>query len=294
MKEKVVNDQRRLWKYIVFGLLTAGIYDLIFMWKLCGDLNISCGEVEETDDDRSPNYLIVVLLTIITLGIYNYVWFYKQGNRIKTAGKQYGIPIEEKGSTYILWQILGLWLFGIGPIIALYLFIGNLNKICRACNKKHATKSIDVPPVFDNPVNKPSYEREEPARYDDTYGKTSGGFDRLPAYYSWDTIPSKPQGTIKGVSGFYNGAEVTLADGDEIVIGRNSSLSQLVIPDSNVSRKHCSIRYHMTEGCYYVTDFSSNGTIMNDSEKLPSNRRYRCPIGTKITLGNGNNSFMLM
>lgn len=36
----------------------------------------------EGDGNESPNYIIVILLSIITCGIYEFYWFYKQGNRL--------------------------------------------------------------------------------------------------------------------------------------------------------------------------------------------------------------------
>ena len=67
--------------------------------------------VQDEDEFTSPNYIIVILLSIITLGIYTFFWYYKQGNRIKHVGEKYGLQIDEKGSTYLLWILVGVILF---------------------------------------------------------------------------------------------------------------------------------------------------------------------------------------
>ena len=130
-----LNDRRRLWKYILFGILTFGIYDLIFTWTMIRDMNTACGAVEQYDREDSPNLIVVALLGVITLGIYLYVWYYKQGNRMHKCGPRYGMNIAETGGSYVLWILFGVLLFGIGPIVAFYLFMCNVNKLCGAYNR---------------------------------------------------------------------------------------------------------------------------------------------------------------
>ena len=35
-----LNDQRRMWKYIIFSLLTFGIYGIYLEWTMINDMNI--------------------------------------------------------------------------------------------------------------------------------------------------------------------------------------------------------------------------------------------------------------
>lgn len=123
-----LNDQRRMWKYIIFSLLTFGIYGIYLEWTMINDMNIACGYKERDDSNKSPHYLMRWLLSIVTISIYTWVWYYKQGNRLKNVGEEYGVKIDEKGSTYVLWRLFGTLLFGVGPAIALYLFICNVNQ----------------------------------------------------------------------------------------------------------------------------------------------------------------------
>ena len=89
---------------------------------------------------------------------------------------------------------------------------------------------------------------------------------------------------------------IEIGAGDEVTLGRNQNMCQLVFSEQDISRVHCVIQYVATspnEAYYYVTDYSSYGTIMNDSIRLRKEARTKCPIGTKLTLGNGTNSFTL-
>lgn len=293
MEENRLNDQRRMWKYIVFGILTLGIYDLIFMWGLIRDLNRACSKVErDGEEENSPNYILVVLFTIFTLGIYNYVWYYKQGNRMKRAGREYGVEIDEKGGTYLLWILLGFWLFGVGPFVALYLFIVNLNKLCRRYNVRIQEEYQPGPRPENNWPNQEPQDRPAEVRKD-----SSSDMWNEDTYYDMkDKTTTKGinmTGRIRFISGAYSGAEVELQPGREMVLGRNSELSQLIIQDPDISRKHCSIRYSVSDGAYYVTDFSTFGVYINDSQRMEKNVEVRCMPGTKLTLGSGNNVFIL-
>lgn len=278
-----LNDQRRMWKYIVFGILTLGIYDIYLEWTMINDMNIACGYKERNDNDKSPHFLIRWLLSLVTLHIYMWVWYYKQGNRLKTVGEEYGIKIQEKGSTYVLWNLFGVFLFGAGPLISMYLFISNVNKICHEYNVELeggigviGDPMPPVPPLNDPPVGIPG---------GDTWTDNDGG-----------TLPLNDIGRLVFISGEYAGAEVELRAGQQVTLGRNQNMCQLIFSEQDISRVHCVIEYVVVsreEAYYCVTDYSSYGTIMNDSIRLRKETQTKCPIGTKLTLGNGTNSFML-
>ena len=277
MQENMLNDQRRMWKFIVFGILTLGIYDIIFWWKMINDINTTCGYVEDTDSEKSVNYIVLILLSMITLNIYLFVWWYKQGNRIKTAGREYGLNIEEKGSTYLLWIIFGSLLFGVGPMIALYLMICNLNKLCSRYNQ-----SISE-----------SYEPENPGWGGDN-GKAADippMPPQIPGDIGTQQMPKK--GNLHFIRGSFSNTDLELQPDMEVTIGRSSQSCQIVLPEQDISRRHCTIRYSSQEGCYYVTDYSTYGIRANDSQKLTKGVPARFPIGTKLSLGQGSNELFL-
>lgn len=84
------------------------------------------------DGDDMPNYLIAILLSFITCGIYGLWWTYRFGNRIQANGPRYGLTIAESGTTLLLWQLIGALLCGIGPIIGFYLIVKNVNAMAAA------------------------------------------------------------------------------------------------------------------------------------------------------------------
>ena len=125
----MVRNDRSLGKYILFTLLTCGIYGIIFMVDYIRDVNIVCnGDGEET-----PGYLKLVLLTLVTCGIYSFFFYYNLGNRLQRNGQRYGMMITENGSTLLLWMILGSCI-AVGPFIAWNIMITNLNALANAYN----------------------------------------------------------------------------------------------------------------------------------------------------------------
>lgn len=299
MIEEPVSEDRRLWKYLIFGFLTLGIYGLIFMWDMFRDVNRVCGYVENGDEDRSPNYLVFFLLSLITLGIYSYVWYYKQGNRIKRAGKAYGFEIDETGGTYVLWCLFGVFLFGIGPLVALYLFICNMNRLARAYNDRAVRKERhggaysgkDGVPPMTSPGKPGDGSRQWESGQSKTPVRSYGG-----GIYVDDSISTESvrAGTIECISGDYGGARITMAPGESLLIGRNSQACQIVLTDKDISRIHCSIRFDGEEKRFYVADLSRYGTTyLNDTIQLKRGVDRPCPLGSKLTLGNGRNQFIL-
>lgn len=86
---------------------------------------------------KSPNYIVVILLSLITCGIYGYVWYYKVGNLVAEEGSKYGVSLQENGTTVLLWMLFGALLCGIGPFIAMNILIKNTNAVAEAYNAQN-------------------------------------------------------------------------------------------------------------------------------------------------------------
>lgn len=96
-------------------------------------------------------------------------------------------------------------------------------------------------------------------------------------------------GQIIGRGGTYAGTKIPVSNG--LVIGRDSSVSQLIIDSTNISRKHCEITYDPVQNLYYVEDFSTNGVYREDGSRIASNRKISFHPGDVITIGNERERF---
>ncbi len=91
----------------------------------------------EGDGEETPGLLLLILLSIVTCGIYAYIWYYKLGNRLAKNMQRYGYPAPDNGTTVLLWMTLGSLICGIGPFIGMNIIINGTNTVCTGYNKYH-------------------------------------------------------------------------------------------------------------------------------------------------------------
>ncbi len=128
-----LKDDRGIVSYIILTIITCGIYGYYFLYKIAHDANIAC----DGDGENTSGLVAFVVLSFLTCGIYAYYWYYKLGNRLAMNAPRYGMNFQENGTTILLWIILGSFLCGIGPLIAMNILINNSNKIFNAYNRAH-------------------------------------------------------------------------------------------------------------------------------------------------------------
>lgn len=130
---------RSFWKFLLLSFVTFGIYGIYVMYGYVKDLNKVC----EGDGRQSKNYIVVILLSMITCGIYGLYWYYVQGERLHQIAPKYGIQIREKGSTMILWMLLGIVTFGISSMAVTYILFDNLNLLGSIYNGEKTANQIN-------------------------------------------------------------------------------------------------------------------------------------------------------
>jgi hypothetical protein len=69
-------------------------------------------------------------------------------------------------------------------------------------------------------------------------------------------------------NGSMRGIKWQMADNMEIALGRSAQHSHVVIPDLNISRVHCLIRYDGSANRFLIRDQSSNGTYGSDGRRF--------------------------
>ena len=89
------------------------------------------------DGDETPGLLLYVLLSLVTCGIYSYIWVYKLGDRLARNCQRYGYTVTENGTTVLLWFLFGALLCGVGPFIGWNILINNTNMVCAGYNREH-------------------------------------------------------------------------------------------------------------------------------------------------------------
>ena len=116
--EFVMIERRNIAVCIVLTLVNLRkFYGIYWIVCLTNDVNTVSGDVNGTSGG------MVVLLTIVTCGIYGIYWAYKQGEKLDFTKNNRGIPSSNSGVLYLILQIFG---FG---IIAYALMQNELNKL---------------------------------------------------------------------------------------------------------------------------------------------------------------------
>lgn len=100
-------------KYLLFILLTAGIYHFVVMVRLIKNVNTI---ISPYDGKKTMNIIGASLLGILTLGIYTFVWYHKLSDRVGDEVRRRNIASDFSSSTFWLWHVLGAFVI-FGPFV---------------------------------------------------------------------------------------------------------------------------------------------------------------------------------
>lgn len=97
---------------------------------------------------------------------------------------------------------------------------------------------------------------------------------------------------IQCVQGSYPGQVFNLQN-VEFSMGSQQGVN-LVIPDTHVSRTHCTVRFNFSNGMYEVRDLSTNGVYLLNGVRLQKGVYTPLQRGTIFCLGSVNQQFRLL
>ena len=100
-------------------------------------------------------------------------------------------------------------------------------------------------------------------------------------------------GLIMGIRGSGQNVSYRLYHEEEILIGRDGNQAQIVVKNRAVSRKHCGVRFDEKEQCFFVCDYSKNGTSVSGVGRISKEQWVRAERDSLLLLGNEECSFLL-
>lgn len=95
------------------------------------------------------------------------------------------------------------------------------------------------------------------------------------------------------LKGEYEGMSFPVTADEQIVVGRDPIVANIILKDPHISRKHCIIRYFEAGNLFYVVDMSSYGTFLEDGTRLEKGKNSELKPGTVICIGDGDEHFKL-
>ena len=130
----MIRTNRGIIRYILLTIITCGVYAFWYQHKLAKDINTIC----EGDGKKTGGLLKLVFFGIITFGVYIFVWYFGVENRLIANAERYGVKLSVDGKAIVLWKLFGVFLFGVGPLVAEYIIMNNTNMLADAYNKHQA------------------------------------------------------------------------------------------------------------------------------------------------------------
>ncbi len=258
----MVVKKRNIFVYFLLNFLTFGIYGLVSQSNMGNEVNAICDD----DGKHKMHFIFAWLLGFVTLGIYPLIWKKQQMDRMEDNAYRYGIKIKHDGVQYLLWSIIGgIFLCGIGLIVAEVLYIANINKYADA-------------------------REENPLPY------VAEGLQRNKLIEQFNQRKTVKAGAIRWIKGYFAGQEVSIGKGAEIVIGRDGKQCSVVFPENMdaISGKHISVKMN-EDATYTVVDYSTNGSYLKNDTKLENGVAMTLSKGTEIYLCKSReNAFMLV
>lgn len=120
-----LNTHRSLLKFILLGIITLGIYPIVFYSGISTDINL----IASRYDGKKTMHACLLLFLVgpITLGIACLVWFNNISGRIGNELKRRNIPYNFGSGDFWLWGVLGVLII-VGP----YIYI---HKLAKASNQ---------------------------------------------------------------------------------------------------------------------------------------------------------------
>lgn len=285
--------ERSLVKYILLNLITLGIYGIVVFCQMGNDVNKIC----EGDNKAQMPYILALLLGLVTLGIYPIYWVYKAMNRLNDNAYRYGIRAEYSGSDYLLWMILGAWIF-IGPFVAIHHYMKNLNlfsivydQVVPAAYSYDFAERASLKPVSKTNNFKSLGSSQQHNYSSNNYAKKASvdGSGKTDAYGD----NKLRRGKLVCLSGDFEGASFPIQHNDIIKVGRSPSEANIIIEDNRASALHCTIKYDAEKNIYFVTDYSTNGTFMSSGRRLQPRTSTPLAVGAVIYIIDKANSFKL-
>ncbi len=129
-----LKTNRGLLKYILLGIITFGIYPLVVMSAVSSDINVIASRY---DGKKTMHYcLLAFVFSWLTFGIAPIVWSHRIYARIGNEIRRRGISYSIGAGTFWGWNVLGAFLFGIGPLVALHKLLKAMNLLAADYNAR--------------------------------------------------------------------------------------------------------------------------------------------------------------
>ena len=97
-----MKQDRSLLLYVLLSFVTFSVYHFYFMDLWAKDVNILC----EKDGKHTVGVEKMMLFSVLTFGVYKYVWLAEIVDRICDNAAEYDVEVRQDSETFLVWMIL--------------------------------------------------------------------------------------------------------------------------------------------------------------------------------------------
>lgn len=126
----LLKTNRSLLVYVLLGIVTLGIYVIYRNFEMGESINRIASPY---DGKKTMNYIIAWLLSIVTFGIFYYVWMHMFTERVGNELERRGCSQKLSIADFWLWGVLGSFII-IGPFIFFYRLFNGMNELSASFN----------------------------------------------------------------------------------------------------------------------------------------------------------------
>ena len=134
-EEPKLKTDRSVWKYIVFSILTLGLYNIIFFAPLAYELD---KVAPKSDRSKTMSFLSAFILAYFTFSIVLLIWHHQIAERVEDALRDRHITFDFGTDTFWTWQVFGSLIL-VGPFVYVHKLCQAMNLLCADYNEKNAS-----------------------------------------------------------------------------------------------------------------------------------------------------------
>ena len=120
--------------YVLLSFVTFSVYHFYFMDLWAKDVNILC----EKDGKHTVGVEKMMLFSVLTFGVYKYVWLAEIVDRICDNAAEYDVEVRQDSETFFVWMILVPVL---GYLVAMYRAIQDTNRLAEAYERSRQKRT---------------------------------------------------------------------------------------------------------------------------------------------------------
>ncbi len=127
-----LKTDRRMWKLMLFNVLTLGIYSIFFFIPFSFDLDKIA---PKSDRSKTMNFIFAYVLSLFTFSIVLVIWYYQITERVEEALTKRNIAYDFDTSAFWGWYFFGSFIV-VGPFIYFHKLCKAMNLLCESYNEK--------------------------------------------------------------------------------------------------------------------------------------------------------------